>query len=523
MDKTDFVEKHEQKELRKILFSQDFGKKTKIDVNIKTVINKVKKFSYSDKIKFFLLSLNNPFLSNKSSIFPFISNMELPHQEFVTQVFTSWIIEKFIVFGDNNGKEELLKKEFIDIYNDHRSLKDIELSDENIFLSNLFFMLYQEQITLQEKNYDENFLRIKNLFEDCEISQNIIKNKLGMDLGKFYSLCCALLVFLGRENKTKFILNIEEFKKFVMINNNGISDVNVKNFIEFLTISIDDFKKEYFEIRKNRNGSILTYESQTKIDKYLPKISYLAPLYKDNNEIIYITSFTALKEFLKMDRVYYEIVEKNSIKDYKSLYFGKLIEKYVRKTIKKFLIENNIQEKQYLMIGSDYKYKVNRNEFESPDIVLELNDFIIVIECKTSAFHLIKSIHSFNKNISNQIQEDLNKSKTNLDRFIKHKKYENKKIFKFLMYFNAKNISLSAIADFLKEKEFLIVDISVIEILFQIEKEKMIIALNDYFVNININDKPLSLKDHLLSYASKNRSSEVKNESEKIIRKELSI
>jgi hypothetical protein len=494
-------------------FFDDYGKKEKTQVSVKSIINKIQKYEYSDDIKQLLLHID----SNKIDIFekPTDNEDDKYMHTLETRIFIPWLVEKFIVFSQEKGKNNITINDIKVLHNDFNKLgdmKDKRVSLKDMHLYNaIMFLICSEQLELQEGDFKNRALRIYKLFHDCTTSQKIIHDILHMDFDKFITLSRYIYIYLIEIDST-IEIDIKNFKKFVLNASHTIQEVDINNFLDYITIDIKCFKEQYNTIRSDaEKHTAISFEEQTSIDRYFPKISFFYPLYKDNNGKIYLTSITALEEFLKFNGVYYDIAENKIEKDYRQKYLGGLIEKYVLNIIKDFIQTNNIQE--YKLINSE-KYRVERNEFETPDIVFEMEECAIFIECKTSAFNLIKSIHHFKKDIADRIKEGLQNSQENVDRYLKHQNsFDSKTIYKFLMYFSVQHWSLIPVANFIPKTDFIITDISVIEVLFEIDAKQLREALDSY------TDIKISLREHLLRFCESDDKTD--KEFEGIIRKHI--
>lgn len=345
-----------------------------------------------------------------------VAYKEYQLKKLTTKIYLPYLIEKFIVYGSNKpiSKRDISTQDFRSLYNDANNLKGVELKEGEVFARLFFFMGY-EQFSLQEDDSIRRLYRFKKLFEGCFITKQIADSIFSMDLDKFLVLLYAFLAYLNKSTFTMVNVDVNEFKKFVINPLNGFSEQDIDCFIDYLTISHQEFKKQYFNLRRvdgKTSNDLLSYDKQSKIDKTLPKISFFYPLYKDEiTHNIYISSYTAITQFLRLDRVYYDIVENKIEKDYKSKYLGPLIEKYVKNIIDQFIIKHTAEPKMSVKIGE--KYHIGRNEFSEPDLIFETEKSIFIIECKTSAFNLIQTLHNFSKDASSSIERDLDISTTN--------------------------------------------------------------------------------------------------------------
>lgn len=449
--------------------------------SIKTLINKIQKFYYSDEIKYFLLRIDNYALFQAEDTIDFFSkaHKEYQLQQLTTRIYLPYLIEKFIVYGSNNptSNKNISIQDFHSLYNDANNLEGIDMKEGEVF-SRLFFFMGHEQFALQEDDSIRRLYRFKKLFEGCQITKQISDLIFSMDLDKFLVLLYAFLAYLNKSKFTMVHVDVNNFKKFVINPHNDFSTQDIDCFINYLTISNEEFKKQYCNLRKidgKPSNNFLNYNEQSKIDKTLPKISFFYPLYKDENtQNIYITSYTAITQFLRLDRIYYDIVENKDIDiNYKSKYLGPLIENYVKNIIEQFIIKYPLQTNASVKTGK--KYFIGKQEFSEPDIIFETEKSLFIIECKTSAFNLIQTLHNFSRDASSKIEHDLDVSTNNIKRYFEHRNQGNeKKVYKFLMYFNASDVMTTALKpNRFEQTDFILTSIEAIECLFRVSNDSL--------------------------------------------------
>ena len=79
--------------------------------------------------------------------------------------------------------------------------------------------------------------------------------------------------------------------------------------------------------------------------------------------------------------------------------------------------ENNVGGRVY----GDEEYTVGRNLYKDPDIIFETDDYIVIIECKTTPFSLNLLRYS-DPDYLQTLQEGIDKSIKNIDeRFLVHR------------------------------------------------------------------------------------------------------
>lgn len=464
----------------------------------KKINNFVAKYSYSDNIKKILLGYDavaNLRIENNKNFFDSTYREEF-QKILLTKIFLPYMIEKFIVFSKENGKTKIENNALYKIYNMVDKIYDKELAYEK-----LFFLGDKEQIRYQDKNYLQLRYRYMNLFLNDNTSQQIIKYVLKMDLNQFILLYLSFVSFICNFKEVEIYLDIVKFKQFCLNGEFNFSDKNINDFIEYISISKKDFQDKYFLLRKKEcddSKNLLSNEKLSKVDKMLPKLSFFYPLIKQDTKY-YFSSYTGILEFLKLERIFTEISEnKDILKNYKGDILGKkLIEEYTRKQAQKY--KNNHKNMNIKVYGGlEYKHQNHTKQnkkLDEPDVIFETDDFYIFIECKNSISHLIKTIHDFDDKIKDRIKKDLNTSEINVKKYIEQDNIgdKNKKIYKFLMYFNATPVSVSGLKfDIFKDSDFILTEISSIELLFRVKTQKLNDVIDDY-----INQNELSIYEFI--------------------------
>jgi len=448
---------------------------------VKNLNKQIEKFSYFLNPIKTILKINAYADLNTLDKIDFFGQREEFQRKLMTNIYFPYIIEKFIVFAVGTKKNIELNK-ITQIYSESINIgNNIAHNNDGIFLSELFFYIGNEQIPLQEINYTQMFYRYTVLFNDS-VSQTIAKEILGVELDKFIVLCWALGSFILNSKTTPIKLNISKFSSFILKGKNEFTQNDINNFIDYVSIDRETFKEKYYTLRKvnlDIKESFLDDETLDRIDRYLPKVSFHYPLLKDGDNY-YITSFTAIIEFLKLGRVYSDISENKIYNKYKIKILGTQVEKYLRNEIELYCDRLQIEKKIY----GDENYKIGKQEYSAPDVIFETDNYIFIIECKTSAFNLITSIQNFKKEVSSRIEKDLEKSEKNVKRYLDEKKQnETKKIYKFLMYFNSTPITLSSLKfELFKDTDFILTDINSIEYLFMLQGKKLDIVIDNFLI-----------------------------------------
>ena len=469
-----------------------------MNIKSKNMFDKINKFiakySYTDDIKQALLKIDASANINAKDINNFLHKKD----NLRIKTYFPYILEKFIVYTTENGKKSIESNATIKIYNMCNKIYDNDLTYEK-----LAFLGDKEQGRFQDKNYNILKYRYTQLFANDITSEKIIQSIFKMDLEKFVTIYLAFALFIYNFEKVEIYLNVDKFKKFTINQNTDFCEQNIDDFLEYISISKENFKDKYNSLR-TQNAIIASNTKLSKIDKVLPKASFFYPLIRDK-EKYYFSSYTAVFEFLRLEKVFCDISENKSInKHYRSDILGKeLIENYVRQQAKIFA-----KKDKYTKVYGGEKYEVKNKKYNAPDVIFEASNYMIMIECKNSFSNLINTIHDFSDIVKRRISEDLKKSKKNVDRYLKYKQINNdKKIYKFLMYFNATPVSTKALEFGLFDNvNFTLTDISSIELLFRIKLNSL-----DEFIN-NFKKQPYSLHDFIKKSSYKIDTSDIDNQ-----------
>ena len=275
-----------------------------------------------------------------------------------------------------------------------------------------------------------------------------------------------ILAVLINEHKLSVNFSIKSFKKHILNSIKNISEKEIENFLNYFLISFDEFKnkhkdyrlkkvlvgKEYKLSLDSKNNPIkISWKEQSPIDKSLPKVSFFYPLIKDSlyDDIMILTSYTALNQSLKLERLVYDIFSMKN--NFKGEYVGPAIEEYIKYIFKEFYKENNTNN---IKIYGNEKYKIKgiSNEFDAPDIIIELDDYIIFIESKTTAFHLERALKSFEKEEFIRFHKEMEKSTKNINRYLdNYSNLKSKKIYKIISFIVPASAMVTAIPDYKNE------------------------------------------------------------------------
>jgi len=229
----------------------------------------------------------------------------------------------------------------------------------------------------------------------------------------------------------------------------------------------------------------------TYLDRYLPRVSYWYPLIKVEDKIM-LVSYTSLLQFMKFDRLYSLIYHNEDITDFKSKIHGHCVSDYIR--------EYAIKKAPEAKIYGDKEYTVRRNKYDEPDIIIEFETYVLIIEAKSKPFDIVKALADFDNYNFHRINDDRDKSIRNIDRYLKHiNPFENKKIYRFVSYFFEHPVMLSAMEDITELERIIITDVSSIENLLSIKSKGYNEVIEDFLVLREKNDTS-SLSQFCLSH-----------------------
>lgn len=466
--------------------------------NLKKLINLISKYTYSMENHLKLLELDtfaNNLIEEEPKIFESkyneLSKLNQFSYKMQLKIFTSYFIEKFFVYSQNN-KDLISNQDIVTCYNITNNLT--YFGKENLF-NKVFFYLPFEQFTLQRNDFLLHYYRLSNLFS--KEAQKIIEDNFGLSLNKIMNLHYILAVLIN-EHKLSVNFSIKSFKKHILNSIKNISEKEIENFLNYFLISFDEFKnkhkdyrlkkvlvgKEYKLSLDSKNNPIkISWKEQSPIDKSLPKVSFFYPLIKDSlyDDIMILTSYTALT--LKLERLVYDIFSMKN--NFKGEYVGPAIEEYIKYIFKEFYKENNTNN---IKIYGNEKYKIKgiSNEFDAPDIIIESDDYIIFIESKTTAFHLERALKSFEKEEFTRFHKEMEKSTKNINRYLdNYSNLKSKKIYKIISFIVPASAMVTAIPDYKNEfkidEDLIVLDLTSLEILLNLD-EKNITKIIDNFI-----------------------------------------
>ena len=150
------------------------------------------------------------------------------------------------------------------------------------------------------------------------------------------------------------------------------------------------------------------------------------------------------------------------------------------------------------VVGGNKIYKPNRKrQYHEPDVIFETDEYLLLIECKSTPFSLDLLKQREAKSL-NGIEEDIHTSTENIDRYLDYKdlKNTNKKVIKFLVYFDAPVLSLGVIMTeirkFVTTPDFYIMDIDSLELLLAEDLGSLPHVLKEYLVEYKKSQSDIS-------------------------------
>jgi hypothetical protein len=425
-----------------------------------------------------------------------------------TKFAIPFIVEKFIVYSGESVSSMISKlylNDFFRAYNESGNLKP-----SNSFIKKVFFYFGFEQFELQEQNnFVMDMYRLLKLYEDNSLVQDYILKTIGIDLEKFFIISYLLTAFIHSEKKQIQIIDKNIFKRYVLDGCKNIESNDIEKYFKFIGISRSDFIKKYelLRIKKNNDGTTrkLNILELQEIDRYLPKVSFQYPLLKiDNiNEKYLLISYTSYTQFLKQERMFYHIYEHSNIPQFKSLIHGKALNDYI-----KYFASNNTNA---IRVYGDEEYKLSkRKKYDAPDVIIEFEDYVIIIESKSKPFNLVDALHGFDDFNFERINKDCFTSVANIERYLYYvNDFKGKKIVKLLSYFFQNSVMIATSSEKnrpfnrMHEDEIIIANLKAIELFLNIKSKPHHLVIKEYVDEVNKNNV-----DSLYTFLIRNYNSE---------------
>lgn len=374
---------------------------------------------------------------------------------FLTILFSTYLIEAFIAYAEGN-KDFIFDfshwKEVKNNKTEYISLRNTVNLTSNFFtkppsssinsIAKILIPTAFEQMDLQI-SYSFAYRRFYNVYASNETINQIFKDREGISLKKYMALSWVIYAFIL---KNKPMFNYNQLISFI---DGLIPEEEVKIFLNMISLTRGEFKTKYLNFRRQDDGSFYDYEHREYFDKGLPKISFFYPLLRIENTYI-LNSYTAFHEFFKMKAIYRYMTENFTDINFKSLYAGPEFENYVHKLVEQY---NTRFDLGGLVYGNKEYYPKKGVKWHEPDVVFETNDYLIIIECKTTPYslNLLKFTHN---NDLERLKESISVSIDNIDkRFLVyyHEKFKNKKIVRIVVFYEAIEFIFSLLQEELSE------------------------------------------------------------------------
>lgn len=417
----------------------------------------------------------NIFLKENRYTGEIYSDREVFLDKLQTTFFSSYLLEMYVVYA--NGNKELyidtlywmtkqlnfdpkLHKPMQKIFNYYNNFHP----KENGLLSSIATILLPityEQMDIQDK-YESHFNRFYAIYGSNAEVNELYRNKYNLTLKRYLAISWALFAYVGKR-KTEFTK--AEFCNFM--SSTSVTKDEIYSFLNLVSLTRKEFQEKYIVFRKKvPNDSLLDWSDREAVDKALPRVSYFFPLLR-NEEHYSLISFTAIKEFLKFKGLYRSMTEGLRDVHFKQRFSGPLFERYVRELASKYDSQHSLNAKIY---GDDTYYISKGKEKREPDTIIETDEYMVFIECKTSPFSL-NLIKYLDKKYLKNLQESIEKSVINIDTFLQYRAKDKigKKIAKIIVFsegihmaFTMLKSDIQGVSDL---KEIFVMDIESLELL----------------------------------------------------------
>lgn len=456
------------------------GKKEHYFTRYKSLVNFLKDIKFDDKSHLQLLKADtyghSNLIDDGVDFFKEFYGFEISMEQLMYGLFIPYVMEKMIVFSDEKGREVLfLQNNISKLYNTFNELNNFSKSSEGEFsLGKFMFMMSYEQMYIQENSHTSDMLRLINLYKDLPEVDDLIKEKFGLSFNMLIFFHWILFAYIIRNRKTAVSFSISDFTAFATGSNDfKVSVQEVELFLEYVLVSEEEFKEKYFHIRKDKaTGEFISYERMTYLDRYLPRISYWHPLIKIGDKMM-LVSYTSFLQFLKFDKLYSFIYHNDYIPDFKSKIHGHCVSDYIRDYARKQVSNADVY--------GDEEYYIKRNKVQAPDIIIEFDTYVLMIEAKSKPFDIVKALTDYDNYDFKKIETDRRKSIKNIDRYLQHQNsFDGKKIYRFVCYFFEHPVMLSDMDDIDDLNRIMITDVVSIENLLSIKSKNSDEVLEEF-------------------------------------------
>lgn len=394
-----------------------------------------------------------------------------------------YMLEKVIVYSNGNRRIDIDtinlntpkgEIKLSTLHNRFNSLESINPDSKISQLSTIMIPIMSEQLRIQKPLYPD-LIRFYRCFGQHKAIAGFFEDTFNIELRKMFFLGFLLYTYIINEyqNKRSIItFKIEPFIYYIQ-SVTEISREDVEIFIKNISLTREEYKTKYHELRLDPNGKRYDYSYQERFDRALPRVSYSYPLLKIEDRFI-LTSLNSYLEFLKMDR-FYRMITFEISRDFKSKHVGPAIEQYVKSLANSYK-ETNLEVN--LNVYGNEKYYIESEKKDEPDVILETDDYILYIECKANAFGM-KLLKEFDSESFEKTLDAVKISLENINRYheFHSERLKGKKVYKILVFYegleNWFEMLTYDVNSYISENDMQLMGIGTLENLF-LQKSKSI-------------------------------------------------
>ena len=389
----------------------------------------------------------------------------------MTKLFTAYLLEMYVCYADGDfeifidtaywktRQPKSAARSIASLVKIQRLYNDIYAESHGTLspIANLMLPIAHEQIEMQE-GYERYLNRFYNIYGSNEEINEIFKARFGISLKTYMALSWGVFTYVFQKKPT-----FDSDELMAYLSSTKASSDELEIFLGMISLSREELKNKYESYRKNEDGKYLEWNQRSAVDKCLQKVSFFYPLIKTGNKYI-LVSYTAMQEFLKFHGLYRAMT--SEIKDFKSIYSGALFENYVRAMAQKYSDENMLNAKIY----GDEEYYISKKESRrEPDVIFETDDYVLIIECKTSPYspNLVKNLDPKYMYIG----QGIDKSIKNIEDFLTYraKALDAKRIIKLVVFYEGIHMAFSLlkkeIDELSKGYDINVIDVDTLELL----------------------------------------------------------
>lgn len=391
--------------------------------------------------------------------------------------------------------------------------------DPNSFINKIFFFYSYEQFTVQDRVDNQlELVRLLRLYKNYpEVNQFVLEDT-GLTLEEIVIYTLLLIGHMYHYKKVHGVYPLKNFYQYAR-NLDGLNDEKTKKFLDFMLITQDEFIDKYNFLRtvKNKEGKRVPihYNHLQKIDRYIPKVSFLYPfiLLQDKKHML-LVSYTSFFQFMKFERLYMYIYQNKKIKDFHARIQGPAIENYLIEYAKEHCSEalSIHGNRKYYPLKKGKEYKRN-GQLDEPDLIIEFETYVLIIECKSKPFNVLESIVNYDKYDFTRMKRDVEKSLKNIDNYLEHRNsFKGKKIYRFVAYFYNSSMQIDTTQHELfgmnnvDPEAFIITNIQAIERFFNITSKSKDEVMQNFFSHYKKN------KITFFNYIKDNYSDDISSE-----------